>query len=533
MMRHWLLTLSMGGRVWRFSTSPEAVTITASLTGEVLTFWPGLTDPSPTAGMDSTEAGMEIPVELLLPPDAWGYLCTADDLSDVGAELALWQEDTAWESRQVWVDGRVDSPVYETEGDPISFSILESPWEDRSQIPGITEQVTGDTWPVQAGYACPEAASGQFYPYVFGCPGAIFADDTVTVLHGWPVILVEIDETTLDNWSAGTPLPARVLVAAHAMTASTLNLYNRTTGLSALVALTVVEDGLGQRVTVAEVSGTDLQITEGDELWASCQTVSEGGLAAEKGGVARGLGDVAAWLLRRSTLRLDLGRWDELTRLNPFKCDFFINTPVSAWEILNDTLLVEGIPAFWVRGQDGYALAVRPFEADLLTRTPVLDLDPERTGGDRDGGVEVSSGAENITDVVLLFGQDMALNQYQRQKVLVPVPTAGAIVHPLLASSYARSQVRRTQTLELAGYADPGTAWLMVTLWLRERTRTRRSVRYFLPADARYVPGALVRMTDAEIRWSQQLCYLTAISMPAEGEWVQVYLETVVLEDIA
>jgi len=530
MIRHWLLTLSMGGRVWRFSTSPDAVMVTVSETGEIFTFGPGLTDPSPEMSLDSTEAGMEIPIELLLPLDAWAWMAEAEDLADVRAELALWTEDAVWESRQVWVDGRVDSPVYETDGDPISFTILESPWEDRSQIPRATEQVTGETWPIQAGYACPEAAIGQYYPYVFGAPGALFADDTVTELYGWPVILVEIDETTRDNFT--TPIPARVLIAAHAMTATDVLLYNRTTGLSALVSLTMVTDGLGQRVTVADVADTDLQITEDDELWASCQTVSEGGLAAEKGGVARGLGDVAAWLLRQSTLRLDLGRWSELTRLNPFKCDFFVNTPVSAWEILNDTLLVEGVPAFWVRGQDGYALAVRPFEADLLSRVPVLDLDPERTGGDRDGTVEVTAASEIITDLTILYGQDMALNQYQRQQVLVPVPTPGALVHPLLASSYARGQVRRALVLEFAGYADPGTAWLMATLALRASTRTRRGARYFVPVDPRYVPGALVRMTDTEIRWDQKLCVIVAINVPAEGEWMQIRLETVVLEDV-
>ena len=528
-MIHWLLTLRLGGRVFRLTSAPEALEVADSLTGNTWRFEPGLSAPTPTQALESFD-GVEIPVEALLPLAAWEYIADAPDLSDATAELAQHAPGDDWAVRIIWADGRVDSPVYETQGDPVSFSVIETPWEDRSLLPSLTEQVSAATWPVTSATLLPEGAIGLYYPYIFGAPGVIYATDAVTEQHGWPAILVEIDETTLDNFT-GTPVNAKVLLAGHILTATSVILYNRTTGLSALVDVETSQDLLGQTVSIASIDGATLQITEGDELWASCQAISDGGLAGDDGTVARGVGQIAALLLRRSTLRVDLSRQSELQRLDVFRADFFVNEPTSSWAIINDTLLVDGLPAFWSRSGRGYSLAVRPFEAALLA-SPILHIDPANLGGDRDGTVSVTSGAQVTTDMTVRFGQDLALNLYQRSITLAPVPTPGAIVHPLLASAYARTQVRRLSELVIDGYQDPATAQLLLALALRGRTRTIRRVRYQLPYNPRYTPGMIARITDDEIRWSERLCYLTVVSGTSEDGWQSIEVEEVVLEGL-
>ncbi len=525
-MRHWLLSLRIGGAVTRLTTAPQEITATSSVDGTTYAFQPGLNDPAPTEAATSAD-GAEYPVTALLPQATWEALCDATSLGSASAELALWEEDTAWEARVVWADGRVDSPVYETEADPVSFSVIETPWEDQSLIPALTEVISGDTWPVQAGRSLPEAAIGSYYPYIFGAPGVIYASDTLTEFFGWPAILVEIDTVTRDNFSGGA-VSATVLIAAHPMVATSARLYNRTTGLSATISIVSLTDGLGQSVRVMQVAGATLQITEGDELWASCSSISAGGLATGSGTVARGVGEVAEWLLRHSTVRLDLTRLPQLQRLNAFKVDFFINQPSSAWAILNDTVLgFADFPAFWRRSSAGYYLAARPWEPAVLEAPPPLTINPA-LAGDREGPVTVSSSADLATDLVFRYGRDEALGAFQRVLTCSPHPIAGALANPYAASAYAQTQQRRLRSIEAPGIQDPATAWLLLSLLARTLSGTRRTAQYRVPADPRLEVGALVAVTDAEIRWTTRRCWVVAVSLEAEDGWVTVQVEELI-----
>lgn len=523
-MRHWLLELRLQGRSWRLTSSPEGLSLSSS-SGEVFTYEPGLEDPAPALSTSSVE-GLEIPLSVLLPVLAWEQLAGAANLSGFTGELALWEEGDSWEERQVWVDGRVDQPVYATAGEPVTFSLVEVPWEDRSLFPKSTELISGSTWPTQAGRSLPEAAIGLYYPYVFGAPGVIYASDTgLTEFFGWPVLLVEIDTTTRDNFT-GAAVSATVLLAAHPMAATSIKLYNRTTGLSATVTVTQLADLIGQTPSVASVTGATLQITEGDELWASCTSTAAGGLKAPEGGVARGLGQVAEWLLRQSTFRVDLTRLTQLQKLNAFNVDFYINQPASAWSILTDMILAGDLfPAWWRRSEHGYYLAVKPFELSALTVEPELQVDPARFGGDRTGPITISSSAELYTDFLIRFGRDEGVGQFRRQLVMGPNPSSGLLENPYCQAALAGLQTRKTLELDAPAVQDPGTAWLLLLLLARDAAQTRKTLAYLLPPNPLLEIGKQVRVTDAEVRISGLRGWITDLVQTAEGGWIQVGIE--------
>lgn len=524
-MRHWLLTLRAGsGRLWRLTSAPEGVTVTDP-DGRPIPFEPGLDAPTPTEGADDPD-GAEIPISALLPLDAWRAIADADDLCDWTAELALWAEGETWARRRVWIDGRVDQPVYGNAGVAVQFSIVEAPWEDRGQIPPPEQAVVEGLWFNAVGGAMPEEAIGKFYPWVFGAPGLIYSGDAITAFNGWPGLLIQVDATSRNNFS-GALLIGTVVVAGHRMVASNILVINRTTGLSAQVSLSTTTDSAGTVVTVAEVDGGDLQISEGDELWLSCVDATEGGYPAENGGVARGAGALIDLLLRRSTIRYDLAQRPQLSRLDAFRLDFVINSPVNPWAIITDRILDGGrIPAFWRRSGAGYWLAVQPFEDALLQTAPALNINPDLDGGELDGTITVSSGAEVTTDLILRYGYDDGVGQMLRQTRMVPTPTEGTVVSPWLAAAWARIKIRRTLEIEAPAIQDPATAALILGLEARRRGSVRRSAAWLTRQDDRMQPGAVVAVTDAEVRWSSRRCWITSISPASEGGWMRVAVET-------
>ncbi len=527
-MRHWLLTIRMAGVDWRYTTASESVEVLDG--GAAYVFSPGLDDPAPTSSAVSVE-GVEIPISVVLGGDAWEVLAGLRDMGGLTAELALWTEGDAWARRVVWADGRMDRPAYETVGQPLAFSIVEDAWEDRSLIPSPTQQINGSTWPLIPGsVVTPDGSAGYYYPVVFGAPGVLLAGDGFTEFFGWPVLVVEIDTTSLDNFTGGVT-DATLLIAGHPMIATTVTIYNRTTGQTFDAAITRALDGLGQVVAVAYVAGVDLQIAAGDELWASCTSVADGGLGAPDGGVLRGAGQIAQWLMQRSTLRFDTSQAAMLARLDAFKSDFFISEPRSAWAILNDTVIQAAgglLPAFWRRSRAGLYLAVRPWEGGVVDASgPVLALDPATMGGDRDGGVSVSSSAELVTDLAVDYARDEGLGATRRSLRYSPIPEAGATAALSPAVALASGRARRFLRVAAESVQDPATAALLLSIAARWRATTRRAVRYLLPPDERLTPGALVKLTDDEIRWNKVLCWVVSVQVRADGGFWTVDLEEI------
>ena len=502
----YLLTIR-GSAEWRLCTGAVSVVITESATGTVRTFWPGLEDPQIEETADSAD-GMEVPVRAVLPPEAWEAL-TGTDPSGWTAEIAEWTPGTDWRARTVRVDGRIDQPVYATVHDPVEFSVIENVWEDRSLFPPPGQQAGSSTWPVSGSTVFPAESEGMWYPWVFGCPGYVYDSDTFTDYYGWPVVLVEIDASTGNNFDTGSR-DAAVLIAGHVCGFSSVKLYNRTTGLSATVATTSTTDLLGNVVTIASVPGTDLAISSGDELWASAAVITGSGVAADPGKAMRGAGQVVRWLLEHSTIRFDRGRLSLLARLDRFKVDFYVNEPVSAWAIIQDTILANGvIPAFWRRSSWGYYLSVQPFD----TVAPLLQIRDE-DGWERDGALTCSSGQDVVTDATIVYAEDKAQGANLRKLTYSARPQSGANVNPYMASAYAAIKARKAMEVQAPGVQDPATARLALDLLVRRRSTIVRSGAYVCPRTGTGAEvGMVVAVTDSGVNLSARLCWIAGVEV--------------------
>lgn len=511
----WLLTIR-GAAEWRITSSNASVSVVESATGQTRVFWPGLEDPQPTESVGGSD-GMEVPISTILPTDAWESL-SGSDPAGWTAELAWIMEGDDWRSRTVILDGRVDRPVYETVTDAVEFSIIENPWDDRSLYPLPGQQVGAATWPVNGSLALPENVDGIWYPWVFGCPGFIYSSDVFSQMFGWPVVLVEIDGATRNNYDVGA-LDATVLIAGHPCGFSSVVIYNRSTGLSATIATATARDLLGSVVTTATVVGGDLKINDGDELWASAANISESGITSSTTRALRGMGGIVRWLVENSTIRFDQSKIAMLARLDRFKADFYVNEPTSAWGIIQDNVIgADIVPAFWRRSRWGYFLAVQPFD----TVVPSLQISDE-FGWERDGGMTCSSGQDVMTDLVLLYAEDQAQGASLRSLVYAPLAATGATLNPYCASAYAAIKVRRKLETSAPGVQDPGTARLILDLLARRRSTTIRTGSLVCQrADTRAEVGLVVAVTNAGINLTSRLCWITSVQISTTETRIEV-----------
>jgi hypothetical protein len=328
-------------------------------------------------------------------------------------------------------------------------------------------------------------------------------------MFGWEAILVEIDASTGNNFDSGA-LDATVLIAGHVCGFSSVKLYNRTTGNSATVATSTTRDLLQNVVTVAVVAGADLEISDGDELWASAVSLSASGLAADPTRPMRGAGQVVAWLLERSTIRFDRSMLALLSRLDRFKVDFFINDPQSAWAIIQDTILANSlIPAFWRRSQWGYFLAVQPFD----TTIPAMQIRPEE-GWERDGGLTRSSQKDIVTDATVIYAEDTAQGASLLKLTYGPRETTTASQSPYLAAAYGALKIRRAVEIAAPGIQDPGTARLILDLFCRRNSTTIRSGAFVCQrTDTGAQIGQVVSVTCPPLNLSARLCWITGVQV--------------------
>ena len=116
----WLLTLTIRGRAYRFSTEPVAVANADDLLGPaVLQFSSGLTflEYEDTIGLfDSEASAREVSISVLFQQgQATGWTAISDSTRDIGTatgELCLLVDGTDYTDREVMVSGFLGSPQF-------------------------------------------------------------------------------------------------------------------------------------------------------------------------------------------------------------------------------------------------------------------------------------------------------------------------------------------------------------------------------------------------------------------------------------
>ena len=416
----WTCDLDWAGR--RFRLAERALSV-PDVQGNTLEYVPGLTRVGYESRLDLLEtdpAVAEVPITVDLGADFLTLLGDGHEVRLAYARLRLVPLALDGSALGDYADG-VDVAAGTLRaiqyGDPdaptlVQATVGDEPGRSTGPLLPPSATITQETWSTAA-----DAADGKPMPLVFGQPGNYPRGADTVRTPGSPCYVIT---------SSGGGRAILGLVAAHAVSAATVDVYNRTKGvwLAGLSVTTTADlseryrqlfemhsEALSQAQALQDLvnggafsAGATLQDianaygvyghpgafdlprslaavvdfsplpvgdqpeTE-DELWVAW--VDGPALEDEQGQAIVSAGQLLLWLLRRSGLPFDLGRTVPVAELLSHAVSGFVNDPdVSAWDYLQDVLLPM-LPVTLARGPLGvYPVLLRSEApaADVLFR---------------------------------------------------------------------------------------------------------------------------------------------------------------------
>ncbi len=389
--------------------------------------------------------------------------------------------------------GRLSQPVYaDPERDPgfLSFTLDDNPGDDVSLLLDPSAAITDATYS-----AAPGLSDGKVYPVIIGTPGVYRkADGTSSGTSGSPAYPLA------ESGSNHTKL----LIAGHEVVASTVTVFDDTGTSSQVFNVAHETDGLGRLVAVVDISSPGGISAKSTEYW--CVWNGGGGIRSPFSGSAlSGLGDVCAWALLRTSLRVDVEKWiAEAGILNRVQVATYISeASLSPWSFVTrllDSLLVE------VRaGPLGLYPLGRVLDTAMAEGLALITEGPEfEPIGPIVGQTQLG---EVVNEVAIKFAPRAKTGDYKRRIILTPDADTSdpeqfsdeyAIISANRWSTDPEAPIIQSEALELEHIYDDTSAALIA----RERVRTQGlgySERPYLAA-ARFgylMPGDQVRL-DSE-----------------------------------
>ena len=489
---YWVLAVTFAGGTRYLSTAPLEIMdgvgtlqTTASLVDvpdveEALDLW--ATD----------QPSLSVALSFVWPENVAALIEEGHALDGAEAELAQHAYGDDWSQRRIVVRGQLVDPEYDAEGEPVTCSLQEQISDDQTTLPFDLVTITAGTFPLGTGLilTLDDEAIGKVVPMVYGTPGG-------GVMPGSPAYF-------LGAGPAGLSLI--FLIAAHTVAAATVTLQDEsyTTSTPQTVEHWTLDDG--RIVAYVEVTGGFSVSRDVRVIWNDGPALAD----ETRTGIV-GAGDLMAYVLRRSTLRVDWGRLGaQSDALNAYTLGGYIDEPVPLGEWLRSVVL-DVIPAGIVIGPEGvYPLVWR---WDAKATDAILDLD-----ADDDPSVERASrvsytGSDEIANTIRLrYRLDARRDDYAADEVATArpelpwTPTSSDLVR-----SYARYGTRVLER-ESAVVHDEVTA-VKVVQWMTARyALPSRSVSYLLsPRHAFLQRGDVVTLTDSEIAASSQVCIVESI----------------------
>lgn len=423
--------MTIEGRVYRWSTSTVEVLAQAG----TLLFRAGLRDLT-------IEEGAEPTVEITDESVDWAV--EGPLLDGAVATLRRQVGDQTWESARVYAFGEVSESLWGGRFDPAGFRVGVVPGPLLgTQVPDAFAVVSRRTWPVDVGHVRGE---GGVYPVIFGYPG--FGDDNTAE---------QIVPLPLGQWKEDTPATTYAVVSEDPDAPITeLRVRNDDHDGSRVQAVSVVTDGLGRRVLVADMNAGFQPSSSTTDLYGGFRPSGGGGLA-------RTAYEVVGYVLRRwGPGSFDPTRLPEVADLlSAYLVDTWINDAQSdPWAWLEDSILPDLPVSIRVSARGRY-LAHRRYRSDpsRLVGTIEAGRDAFRLGTVRREGPAVNEWSasyrrnrdgEWLGQVVLTGTPDL----------VVPVPGVVVAVEQsgLCLASAARWGRRPTEEpLEIDWTWDEGT----------------------------------------------------------------------------
>ena len=514
----WLCELRLRGVVYRFADRGLLVSSDAGAHKYLGTLEP-LEYQDEDGPWDNALAERSMAVSVLFGDDGFAAIVAGDhDLGDAVCELALHRVGDAYEDRSVILEGFVDEPDYASADEPVTFSVRESALLDRGQVPSPLAKVNLETWATGATYMHDPSITGESYPIPIGQPGQLL--EGLTEQFGSPTLLVEISIADEDNSND----PAKVLIGDGDLscTGKPILLQNKTNGQSAALEPRLEQDGRGRLVTVLEVAnqaGGGVDTAAGDELWASFREPYSGGARAQDGSMLEGAGDILAWLLARTTLRVDTEQLrGSVELLNQYRFAFYVNGSHNTWDMAQD--LLRYLPASFRLGPRG--LQIVHWRLDATGADSVQTLNTGTEQGDLVGKAGRTSRADVANVLSINYGRDPSSSEHRLQLVFGPEswpePSAAYQSHPLCSASFTRYQdalgrplVQAPINTELV--QDAGTAAAILHAEAMRRCGTHEQATFAGLAQRwqSAQPGQVIKVTHEPIGWAEKVCLVTSV----------------------
>lgn len=403
-------------------------------------------------------------------------------------KLRLWARDT--DTILYVIDGDILDPTWDLPETPIACTLEESPVQDRALWPPSTAVVDATGWPLHD-----SNIEGEYYPWVFGGPGS-----TDTSAPWTPGLLVDTTGTV--------PHPSKILIAGHAVLASSVQVVNVSQGTTAARAVQSEPDGYGRVCSYVEPAVG--WASAGDEIWVNWYSGSTRVYGhpspTDTTLPLRGAGDLLVWWLSRSTVRWDRGRLAAIRdRLNEYKLDTYAmadpGSRITPYHWVMDNLL----PLLPVSPRIGpHGLYFVDWDLSATAQTAVAHLEEGRNCS-RAGDVTTTSRDDVTNELTITYSVNPRTGSPTARTVLTGddgTLAEDGDAHRSFHARRSRSQYGKTITGELTAehVQDPATAGRILSTELRRRAAQWELMAYHVDQEVagRLTPGDVVTLTDAD-----------------------------------
>jgi hypothetical protein len=548
----WLLDLQWAGGVIRVADGDLEV---QTDDGDLLKYSPGLDSPEMEEAIelltDMSAAPASATISVLLPVDVPRLVALGHDLSGAIGTLSRWVEGTTLEARRVVLVGIVSDPEYETEDDPVRFTLEANVWQDSTEFPDPEAAVLADNWDDAMILSLALSDFELAYPIVIGRPGVV---STMITSVGWITgsagVWVDKQNTAAGGGNVGD---LTLVIAGHHVTATEVyaNTDGYTTGTRFLVrngydrqehpvaflswwgTKTAGADdftysagpygfvagpptSLGHNAVNVEfqpASGVDRPVYIG---WLD-STDGGGGMQGPNGQTIETAGEVLEWLLGLTSIKVDRGRCAVAgSLLSRFKLGFTIETGVKPWEWAKEHLLPL-LPVTIVSGPDGVYPLVWRYWATSADAVHHLDLDID-PGIERSSAVRVDR-SKIVNDWTLRYAYTRRTGSFRGVARLGAEGLSVGL--PSMHCTISQRRYRRpdgdplviAESMDTVCIYDDSTAQAVLSWQALAYALARRRVSYRVPL-SRYPSierGQVITVTDPDLYLSSQVALVESV----------------------
>lgn len=519
----WLLDIEYAGAIYRWSSRPVEVTSD----GGTLTYPGGLSafDVEDSLGIVS-EAGDQrsISLSLLWPrPGVAVLIQRGHDLAAALGQLSYLLDGQPWESRVVVIHGMLSQPEYEAADQPVSFTLVERPWDDIASIVPPEMQIDGVTWPTS-----PIQAHNQRYPV------PVFGDRVATgARRGVGGQAVGLSPAYALDLSSSAKEVETLIISAYPVAATTVSIgtlvdneYDTTVGVVAEFT-----DGLGRTIYGIDISSASATFKKASAWYVT--DWNEGGIYSNLQGnrPINTAGELLYWLAARSSVRVDLPRFASIVDALAWPIEAYIDEQASPLQFIVDRLLPI-LPVSLVCGPNGIQPVLWRYDARREDAVEVLENGRNCA---RVGAVIYSAKPEDLVQrVVIDYAWDAGANDYTRHMIAEPIPAgptpSGSIdprkVHNAFlraaANRYSDDDPRRYRSMNVQSdlIGSDVTASRFLAWKCRQVGYSPRLVEYEITQEMGWLElGAVVRLTDDEIALDEIVALVVGRQVADSGLW--------------